>query len=34
MGIDTVVIKREEIDYPVKCSTIDEVFCLLGMETV
>lgn len=34
MGIDTVVIKREEIDYPVKCSTIDEVFCMLGMETV
>lgn len=33
-GTDTVVIKREEIDYPVKCSTIDEVFRLLGMETV
>jgi precorrin-6A/cobalt-precorrin-6A reductase len=33
-GIDTVVIKREEIDYPVKCSTIDEVFgqvCEIGV---
>ncbi len=34
MGIDTVVIQREEIDYPVLCSSIDEVFCMLGMETV
>jgi precorrin-6A/cobalt-precorrin-6A reductase len=34
MGIDTVVIEREEIDYPVICSSIDEVFCMLGMETV
>ncbi len=33
-GIDIVIIKREEIDYPVECSSIDEVFCLLGMETV
>ena len=33
-GIDIVIIKREEIDYPVKCSSMDEVFCLLGMETV
>lgn len=33
-GIDIVIIKREEIDYPLKCSSIDEVFCLLGMETV
>jgi precorrin-6A/cobalt-precorrin-6A reductase len=33
-GIDIVIIKREEIDYPVKCSSIDEVFCLLGMGTV
>ncbi len=32
MGIDIVVIKREEIDYPVKCSSIDEVFCMLGMK--
>lgn len=32
-GIDIVIIKREEIDYPVKCSSIDEVFSLLGMET-
>ena len=32
-GIDIVIIKRKEIDYPVKCSSIDEVFCLLGMET-
>lgn len=32
-GIDIVIIKREEIDYPVKCSSIDEVFCLLGMGT-
>ncbi len=30
-GIDIVIIKREEIDYPVECSSIDEVFCLLGM---
>ena len=29
-GIDIVIIKREEIDYPVKCSSIDEVFDLLG----
>ena len=28
-GIDIVIIKREEIDYPVKCSSIDEVFDLL-----
>ena len=34
MGIDTVVIQREEIDYPVKCSSIDEVFSMLGVETV
>jgi precorrin-6A/cobalt-precorrin-6A reductase len=33
-GIDTVVIQREEIEYPVICSTIDEVFCMLGVETV
>lgn len=32
-GIDIVIIKREEIDYPVKCSSIEEVFGLLGMET-
>lgn len=32
MGIDTVVIKREEIDYPVICSSIDEVFSMLGVE--
>jgi precorrin-6A/cobalt-precorrin-6A reductase len=31
MGIDTVVIQREEIDYPVICSTIDEVFSMLGV---
>ena len=31
-GIDIVIIKREEIDYPVKCSSIDEVFGLLGMD--
>jgi precorrin-6A/cobalt-precorrin-6A reductase len=31
-GIDILIIKREEIDYPVKCSSIDEVFSLLGME--
>ncbi len=30
-GIDIVIIKREEIDYPVKCFSIDEVFGLLGM---
>ncbi len=30
-GIDIVIIKREEIDYPVKCSSIDNVFGLLGM---
>ncbi len=30
VGIDTVVIQREEIDYPVICSSIDEVFCMLG----
>lgn len=30
-GIDIVIIKREEIDYPVKCSSIDEVFGLLGL---
>ncbi len=33
-GIDIVIIKREEIDYPVICSSIDEVFNMLGMETV
>ncbi|TWU31267.1 Precorrin-6A reductase [Candidatus Brocadiaceae bacterium S225] len=33
-GIDIVIIKREEIDYPVKCSSIDDVFGLLGMEIV
>ncbi len=33
-GIDIVIIKREEIDYPVKCSSIDDVFCLLGIEIV
>ncbi len=31
MGIDTVVIQREKIDYPVICSSIDEVFCMLGV---
>jgi precorrin-6A/cobalt-precorrin-6A reductase len=31
MGIDTVVIQREEIDYPVICSSIDEVFWMLGV---
>jgi precorrin-6A/cobalt-precorrin-6A reductase len=31
IGIDTVVIQREEIDYPVICSTIDEVFGMLGV---
>jgi len=34
MGIDTVVIQREEIEYPVICSTIDEIFCMLGVEAV
>jgi precorrin-6A/cobalt-precorrin-6A reductase len=34
MGIDTVVIEREEIDYPVICSSIDEVFSMLGVETI
>ena len=29
-GIDIVIIKREEIEYPVKCSSIEEVFDLLG----
>ena len=29
-GIDIVIIKRGEIEYPVKCSSIDEVFDLLG----
>ncbi|MFQ5686407.1 MAG: precorrin-6A/cobalt-precorrin-6A reductase, partial [Candidatus Scalindua sp.] len=33
-GIDTVVIQREEIDYPVICSSINEVFSMLGVETV
>ncbi len=32
-GVYIVIIKREEIDYPVKCSSIDEVFGLLGMGT-
>jgi precorrin-6A/cobalt-precorrin-6A reductase len=31
-GIDIVIIKREEIEYPVKCSSIDEVFSLLGLD--
>jgi precorrin-6A/cobalt-precorrin-6A reductase len=31
-GIDIVIIKRAEIDYPVQCSSIDEVFCLLGVD--
>ncbi|MHC4269130.1 MAG: precorrin-6A reductase [Planctomycetota bacterium] len=30
-GIDIVIIKRNTIDYPVKCTSIDEVFYLLGM---
>ena len=30
-GIDIVIIKRDEIDYPVKCSSIDEVFGFLGI---
>ncbi|MDP6924179.1 MAG: precorrin-6A reductase [Candidatus Scalindua sp.] len=28
--IDIVIIKRDEIEYPVKCSSIDEVFDLMG----
>ena len=32
-GIDIVIIKRTEIDYPVKCSSIDDVFGLLGIGT-
>jgi len=32
MEIDIVVIQRKEIDYPVICSSIDEVFCMLGVE--
>ena len=31
-GIDIVIIKRDEIDYPVKCSSIDEVFSRLEMD--
>ncbi len=31
-GIDIVIIKREEIDYPLKCTSIDEVLSLLGNE--
>ncbi len=31
-GIDIVIIKREEIDYPVKCSSIDKIFGLLEMD--
>jgi precorrin-6A/cobalt-precorrin-6A reductase len=34
IGIDVVLIKRQEIEYPVKCSSIDEVFSMLGVETV
>ncbi|MCP4255199.1 MAG: precorrin-6A reductase [Candidatus Scalindua sp.] len=33
-GIDIVIIKRDEIDYPVKCSSIDEVFDMLGSDFV
>lgn len=31
-GIDIVVIKRQDIDYPVKCSSIDEIFVMLGLQ--
>ncbi|HJO55543.1 MAG TPA: precorrin-6A reductase [Candidatus Scalindua sp.] len=34
VGIDIVIIKRDEIDYPVKCSSIDEVFDMLGSDFV
>jgi precorrin-6A/cobalt-precorrin-6A reductase len=30
-GIDVVIIKRQEIDYPKKCSSTEEVFSVLGM---
>ncbi len=31
MGIDVVIIKRQEIDYPIKYSSIEEVFSMLGL---
>ncbi len=31
-GADIVVIRRQEIDYPVKCSSIGEVFSMLGLK--
>ena len=30
-GIDVVIIKRQEIDYPIECTTIDEVFSMLDL---
>ena len=30
-GIDVVIIKRQEIDYPIKYSSIEEVFSMLGL---
>lgn len=33
-GIDAVIIKRQEINYPKKCSSIVEVFSILGLRNV
>lgn len=30
-GIDVVIIKRQEIDYPIECTTINEVFSMLDL---
>lgn len=31
VGIDVILIKRQEIDYPIKCSSLDEVFSMLAL---
>jgi precorrin-6A/cobalt-precorrin-6A reductase len=33
-GIDVVLIKRQEIEYPLQCASKEEVFSMLGVETV
>ena len=31
IGISVVIIKRREIDYPVKCSSKEEIYSVLGL---
>jgi precorrin-6x reductase len=33
-GIDVVIVKRQEIDYPKKCSSTEEVFSILGLRNI